>query len=217
MSCEVFTRSLSIAEKNQITTLNFFGGEPLVNPQFCLMLQTALKRNFSLILATNCRPLAVDKFLTKFLDLTKQYRERITIVTARDKFHLRYFDPAEVVTRLRNESYNVTVNDYSDHTVLLSEYNASNRELRKLDTHFSCCEASWRGYLGVLPDGGWTICPVSLETFGNVFTNSLEEILQFKRGLSLRYKEGCTRCLKDFKDFRKEFETVGHTQNNTVS
>ena len=216
MSWEVFTQSVSIAEESQITSLNFFGGEPLLNPQFFPMLQTALEKKFSLILATNCRPLAKKEFLTKFLDITKQYKERIVVVTARDKFHLRYFDPAEIINRLRNESYNVTVNDYSDHTVLLSEYNANNRELRQLDTHFSCCKASGTDYLGVLPEGGWTICPVSLETFGNIFTNSLEEILQFKRGLSLHYEEGCTKCVKDFKYFRKEFETIRDTKERTV-
>ena len=212
MSWGVFTQSLAIAEKSQIPTLNFFGGEPLLNPQFFPMLQTTLENSLSLTLATNCRPLVKEGFLTKFLDVTKQYKERIVIVTARDKFHLQFFDPVEIINRLRSESYEVVVNDYSNHTVLLSEYNANNRELRKLNTRFSCCRASRPDYLGVLPDGGWTICPASLEAFGNIFVNSLEEIVEFKRGLSLHYEEGCTECLKDFKDFRKEFETNRSTR-----
>ena len=113
--------------------------------------------------------------------------------------------PAEFQDRLEN--VDVVVQDYPNHTVALTEYNANNQELRKLNTHGSCCEFSWTDYLGVLPDGGWTICPASLEAFGNIFANSLEEIIEFKRGLSLHYEEGCTECLKDFKDFRKEFET----------
>ena len=212
MPWDVFTQSLAIAEKSQIATLNFFGGEPSLNPQFFPMLQTALEKKFPLILATNCRPFVKKVFLTKFLDVTKQYKERIVIVTARDEFHLRFFDPVEIINCLRSERYKVVVNDYSNYTVLLSEYNANNRELRKLDTRFSCCKASWTDYLGVLPDGGWTICPASLEAFGNIFANSLREIVEFKRGLSLHCEEGCTDCLKDFKDFRKEFETVRATK-----
>ena len=207
MSWDVFTKSVEIAKESQIPTLNFFGGEPLLNPHFFLMLQTTLKNSFSLILATNCRPLAKEGVFTKFLHVTKQYKERIVIVTASDKFHLQFFDPAEIISRLRSESYEVVVQDYSNHTVALSEYNANNQELRKLNTRWSCCEASWTDYLGVLPDGGWTICPASLEAFGNIFANSLEEMVEFKRGLSLHYEEGCTECLKDFKDFRIEFET----------
>jgi MoaA/NifB/PqqE/SkfB family radical SAM enzyme len=207
MSWDVFTQSVAIAKKRQIPKLNFFGGEPLLNPQFFPMLQTTLENSFFLILATNCRPLAKEGFLTKFLDITKQYKERIVVVTARDKFHLQFFDPAEIINRLRSEGYEVLVQDYSNHTVALSEYNANNQELRKLNTRWSCCEASWTDYLGVLPDGGWTICPPSLEAFGNIFSDSLEEIIEFKRGLSFHYEEGCTECLKDFKDFRKKFET----------
>ncbi len=207
MSWDVFTRSVAIAKKNQIPTLNFFGGEPLLNPQFFSMLQKTLGSNLSLILATNCRPLVKDGFITKFLDVTKHYKERIVIVTARDKFHLQFFDPEEIVNRLRSERYEVVVSDYSNHTVALSEYNSKNQELQKLDTHWSCCEANWTDYLGVLPDGGWTICPPSLEAFGNIFSDSLGEIVEFKRRLPLQYEKGCTECLKDFKGFRKEFET----------
>ncbi len=216
MSWDVFTQSVAIAQECRIRTLNFFGGEPLLNPQFFPMLQTTLKNNLSLILATNCRPLAKEGVFTKFLDATKQYQEHIVIVTARDKFHLQFFDPAEIVNRLRSESYEVVVNDYSNHTVLLSEYNANNRELRKLNTRFSCCAASWTDYLGVLPDGRWTICPASLEAFGNIFSNSLEEIVKFKQGLPLRYNKGCTECLRDFKGYRKEFEAGGTIRGENV-
>lgn len=206
MSWDVFTQSVAIAKESQIPTLNFFGGEPLLNPQLFPMLQTTLENNLSLILATNCRPLAQEGFLTKFLGVTNQYKERIVVVTARDKFHLQFFDPAQVINHLRSESYEVVVDDYSNHTVLLSEYNANNQELRKLNTSFSCCKAGWTDYLGVLPDGGWTICPASLEAFGNIFANSLRKIVKFKRGLSMHYEKGCTECLRDFKEFRKEFQ-----------
>ena len=105
MSWDIFIRSLAIAEKSKIPTLNFFGGEPLLNPQFFPMLITTLENNLSLILATNCRPLVKEGFFTKFLDATRQYKERITIVTARDKFHLQFFNPAEVIKRLQKEGY----------------------------------------------------------------------------------------------------------------
>ncbi len=205
MSWDVFNQSVAIAEKSQIPTVNLFGGEPLLNPRFFPMLRRALDKGLSLILATNCRPLEREALLAKFLDATKQDKERIVIVTARDKFHLQFFDPVQIISRLRAQNYEVVVNDYSNHTVLLSEYNVDNRKLRKMNTSFSCCNASWTDYLGVLPDGGWTICPASLEAFGNIFSNSLEEIVEFKRRLSLRYEEGCTECLKDFKRFRKAF------------
>jgi organic radical activating enzyme len=206
MSWDVFTQSVAIAQEEQIPTLNFFGGEPLLNPRIFSMLQTTLEKGLSLILATNCYPLVKEEFFLKFLDVTKQYKESIAIFTARDKFHLRFFDPEETVNHLRHESYNVVVEDYSNHAAILTEYNTNNKELRTLNTNGSCCEASWKDNLGVLPDGGWTICPPSLEAFGNIFTNSLHEIIDFKRGLPLRYVEGCTECLKDFKDFKKKFE-----------
>ena len=100
----------------------------------------------------------------------------------------------------------MVVQDYSNYAVALTEYNTNNQELRNLNTRESCYEASWTDYLGVLPDGGWTICPPLLEAFGNIFYNSLGEIVEFKRRLPLRYEEGYTECLKDFKDFRKEFK-----------
>jgi hypothetical protein len=102
----------------------------------------------------------------------------------------------------------VVVNDYSNHTVLLSEFNANKQELQKLNSRFSCCGNKRTDQLGVLPNGGWTICPPSLISFGDIFSDDLEEIIEFKSGLPLRYKEGCTECLKNFKDFRKEFETI---------
>jgi hypothetical protein len=58
----------------------------------------------------------------------------------------------------------------------------------------------------VLPDGGWQICPSYLEAFGDIFSDDLEEITEFRRGLPLRYDEGCTKCLKFFKGFHQEFE-----------
>jgi MoaA/NifB/PqqE/SkfB family radical SAM enzyme len=207
MSWDVFTKSVEIAKESQIPTLNFFGGEPLLNPHFFMMLQTALENSLDLMVATNSRPLAKDEFFAEFLDVTKQYKERMVIFTPRDKFHLKFFDPAEVINRLRKERYNIVVQYGCDHTVVLSEHNVPNQELLKLNTRGSCCKLSWTDYLGVLPEGGWTICPASLEAFGNIFSDSLEEITEFKRELPLRYEEGCTECLKDFKGFRKEFET----------
>ena len=206
MPWDVFKQSVAIAKENQIATLNFFGGEPLLNPLFSIMLQTALENGFFVILATNCRPFAEKRLFTKFLNITKHSKRSIQIVTARDKFHLEYFDPVEIINNLKVENYEVVVNDYSNHTILLSEHNVHNQELQKLDTNFSCCKDSWTDYLGVLPDGGWTICPPSLEAFGNIFSDSLGEITRFKRGLSLNYEAGCTECLKDFKDFRRKFE-----------
>ena len=100
MSWDVFTQSVAIAKESRIPTLNFFGGEPLLNPQFFPMLQTTLKNSLSLILATNCRPLAKEGVFIRFLHVTKQYKERIVIVTARDKFHLQFFDPVEIINRL---------------------------------------------------------------------------------------------------------------------
>jgi MoaA/NifB/PqqE/SkfB family radical SAM enzyme len=209
MSWDVFARSLKIAKDIQIPTLNFFGGEPLLNPEVFPMIQLALENNFSLILATNCRPLEKESFFTKFLAVTSEYKENITLVTARDRFHLKYFDPEEVTNRLRDESYQVQVNDYSNHSVVVSEYNAHVKELYKLDTRFSCCSGSWTDYIGVLPDGGWTICPASIEAFGNIFSNSMEEIVNYKRGLPIHYDQGCTECLKDFKKFREDFVLRG--------
>ena len=212
MSWDVFTKSVAIAEESEIPTLNFFGGEPLLNPLVFRMLRTGLENGFSLMLATNCRPLAKERFLTKFLDVTKPYKERIVIHTANDEFHLKFFDPVVIIDRLRSESYEVVVQNYSDHTVALSKYNANNQELRKLNIHWCCCAHSWTDYVGVLPNGEWTICPPSLEAFGNVFSDSLKGILKFKSGLQLRFEEGCSECLKEFPEFRRRFETRRFTK-----
>ncbi len=208
MSQDVFRRSLSIAEENQIRTVNFFGGEPLVNPLALEMLQETMKRDLSLMLATNCRPLAGEDYFLRFLDVTREFRRRILILTTRDRFHLKFFDPIAVISRLNREGYQVMVNSYSDEVVAISEYNAANHALRKLDTSFSCCKSAWTDYLGILPDGAWTICPPSLEPFGNIFANSLQELVTFKRGLPFQFKEGCTECMKDFKGFHREFEAA---------
>jgi MoaA/NifB/PqqE/SkfB family radical SAM enzyme len=206
MPWDVFVRSLEIAKNNQIPALNFFGGEPLLNPQVFPMIQLTLENNLSLVLSTNCRPFEKEDFFTQFMEITRESKKNLMIVTARDRFHLRFFDPKQVINRLQEENYEVQVNEYSNHNVLLSEHNAHVQELNKIDTCFSCCGGSWTDHVGVLPDGGWTICPPSLECFGNIFTQSLEEIINFKRRLPLRYKEGCTACLKDFGDFQREFK-----------
>ena len=212
MSWDVFDQSLAIAKKTKIPKLNFFGGEPLLNPRFFPMLQTALNNKLDLILATNCRLLAKEEFFTEFIGITKQQKEHIVIITSRDRFHLQFFDPAETVKRLLSESYKVVVNNWSDYSVLLSEYNANNEELQKLDTNFACCNHNRIDYLGVLPDGGWQICPSYLEAFGDIFSDDLEEITEFRRGLPLRYDEGCTKCLKFFKGFHQEFEAYKATK-----
>ena len=206
MSWDVFTRSLDIAKESQIPILNFFGGEPLVNPHFFMMLQKALENGFDVIIATNCRPLAKEDCLTEFLDITKQYKDRCRIITSRDRFHLQFFDPTEIVEILRNQNYKVVVNSWSDYSILLSEKNANNIELQTLNTSFSCCNYSWTDYIGVLPDGGWQICPPYLKGFGNIFCDSFEEITEFRRGLILPYQKGCTECLKLFNTIHEEFE-----------
>jgi MoaA/NifB/PqqE/SkfB family radical SAM enzyme len=206
MPWDVFKRSVAIALENRILTLNFFGGEPLLNPLFFSMLQTALESGLSMMLATNCRPLAEEEFIRRFLDITQDYKKHIVIITARDKFHIRFFDPLETINRLRRERYEVVMNNYSDYTVLLSEFNVNKLEIRKLNTRFSCCRDKWTDHLGVLPNGEWTICPPSLEPFGDIFSSKIEEIIKFKNGLPLRYKDGCSVCLKDFQEFHRRFE-----------
>jgi hypothetical protein len=207
MSEAVFQKALDVASANKISRLNYFGGEPLLNPLFFPMLNVALERGFSLILATNCWPLSDRTFFARFQECTQRYREKIVIVTANDHFHLKHFDPESVIAGLRGEGYQLVVNDYSDYTVARTEHNAHNPELDNLNTEFSCCKASWTDYLGVLPDGNWTICPASLEPFGSIFSNVMQDVIEFKRSLPLRYSDGCSRCLQDFKSFRLQFDS----------
>jgi MoaA/NifB/PqqE/SkfB family radical SAM enzyme len=206
MSWNVFSRSVLIATEVRIPTLNFFGGEPLLNPRILDMVRMALGSGFSLMLATNCRPLHNKKLFEEFIEITCQYKDRITIFTARDRFHLQIYDPVAIVGRLLRESYKVEIQDYANHAVTLSEHNANNTELWKMNTNWSCCGKSWTDYLGILPDGGWTICPPSLVPFGDIFSNSIKEITEFKRELPLRYQAGCTECLKDFKNYQLIFQ-----------
>jgi hypothetical protein len=98
------------------------------------------------------------------------------------------------------------VNDWSDRSILINDRNSTNEDFKDLDTNFSCCNYTWMEFLGVLPDGGWQICPPYLEPFGNIFTDSLADVAKFRNGLNLHYKEGCTECLKYFKDYHLEFE-----------
>jgi organic radical activating enzyme len=130
MPWPVFTRSLELAKANYISKINFFGGEPLVNPDILSMLQKTLEDEFSLILATNCRPLINKEFYSKFISITNQYKNNIVIITARDSFHLKFFDPTDIINQLRKDDYEIIVQDYSDHIVALSEYNSNRPELR---------------------------------------------------------------------------------------
>ncbi len=54
--------------------------------------------------------------------------------------------------------------------------------------------------------------PTITEAFGNIFVNSLGEIVEFKRRLPLRYEDGCPECLKDFREFHRRFEAIRATK-----
>ena len=207
MALEGVDRYVSIAREAGIRTLNFFGGEPLLNPDFFGMLETALRDDFSIILATNLLPLANQRIFTRFDAIAGPHRERITIVTANDRFHRRFFDPAETIQRLLDFGYLVRVNDYAERSVAITEYNSGHPELAGLNHAFTCCGGKWTDYMGVPPDGGWTICPASIEGFGDVAAQDLAEMTRFKRSLPLRYQGGCTECLKDFREFHRRFDT----------
>jgi MoaA/NifB/PqqE/SkfB family radical SAM enzyme len=206
MLWHVFMKSLEQATKNKIKKINFFGGEPLINPKILPMLQETLEHEFSLILATNCRPLENKELYSEFLDTTQKYKKNIVIVTARDSFHLRFFDPTDIIKQLRKDNYEVVVQDYSNHVVALSKYNINNPGLQNISTNWSCCQANWTDYVGILPDGGWTICPPSLEVFGNIFSHNLEDILKFKHELVFQNEKGCSECLKEFQNYHERFE-----------
>ncbi|XUX01028.1 MAG: radical SAM protein [Dehalogenimonas sp.] len=208
MPWEVFQQSMALSQKSGINKLNFFGGEPLLNPSFFKMTESALENGFSLIVTTNCRPLEDIVTMAKFVELTEKYKERLIIITARDKFHLKFYDPLAVVNLLRGQGYSVTVDDYSDRTIALTEFNIWNRGLEGLDPGYSCCKGEWTDFLGILPDGSWTLCPPSIKPFGSVFTQSLDEMIEFKKGLVFNSSGGCTVCLKDFKRFKEEFERL---------
>ncbi len=158
-----------------------------------------------MIIATNCRLLDRKSTLDKFIEITERHKEKIVIVTAIDKFHLQFFDPSGIIALLKKKSYQLVVNEYADKTIAISKYNAGNPNLNHIDTRFTCCNAKPNSYLGVLPDGSWTICPASIEAFGNIFVNSLSEITRFKEKLPLNYAKGCTECLKDFAYFHRYF------------
>ncbi len=206
MSLDVFNKAVAIAKESKIPTLNFFGGEPLINPQIMAMLRKAIEDKFDLLIATNCQPLSNEHRFIEFLDATRHYTQHIAVLVAKDRFHLEFFDPSEVVDRLLEEGYKVSIQDYSNHTVALSEHNMSRLELYELNTYWSCCDAKWTDYVGILPNGAWTICPPSLEPFGNIFINSLADILDFKKGILFQNDRGCQECLKHFEMFKQRFE-----------
>ena len=206
MSQEIFNRSILIAQEENIPIINFFGGEPLLNPEIISMVKTATETDALILIATNLRPLENQNKFAEFLKVSQKHAQRIHIITSRDKFHLQFYDPIEIINHLKSENINVIINDYSDSSILLSEFNETKKELHEINTNFCCCNHKGTENIGILPDGSWTICPPSLEPFGNIYSHSLKEIVRFKLSLSLRYQDGCTECLKDFPFFRKQFE-----------
>lgn len=64
--------------------MNFFGGEPFINPDCLDTLESALGAGMSLILATNCYFLADDRVRDRFLEISRGYRDKISITVGDD-------------------------------------------------------------------------------------------------------------------------------------
>lgn len=206
MSLDVFEKSLEIAKKNNITKLTFFGGEPFINGEIFQMLNSALKNNFELIIATNGYFLSNDRISEEFYELTRTFKNKILITIGSDQYHKKYFDPAMVAGQLKANGYTVLLQDYCDEVLIISEYNQDKKNLRATTTGFSSCEGGKYHSVGVLPNGDWTICPPSLIEFGNIANIDLNQLLSFKENLPFKCEQGCTACLKDFNSYRQEFK-----------
>ena len=122
MSWDVFARSIVIVEENKIHMLNFFGGEPLLNPQFFPMLQTTLEKNLYLILATNCRRFEKEELFTELLDKKFIYEAKGNVFIFSDVRFIK-FHPSYIIRKLveRYHIQEISLNEYITHLKLLTE------------------------------------------------------------------------------------------------
>lgn len=209
MSLEVFEKSIDIAKNNNITKLNFFGGEPFINSEIFNMLGYALKNDFDLIIATNGYFLNNDKFFKMFYEVTHKYKNKIVLNIGYDKYHRKYFDPINAANILEDNGYSVLLQDYCDEFLIITENNKDKVNLGPTtNSSINCCENGKYHSVGVLPNGSWTICPPSLIEFGNIYNIDLLDLLNFKQNLPFKCDQGCTLCLKDFNDYNKDFRKI---------
>jgi hypothetical protein len=207
MPWETFARSLEIAAAAGIGKLNFFGGEPLINPACLDMMDRALGDGFDLILATNAYYLSDPRIRDRFLAITGERRSRVSITVGSDEFHLARFDPVPVVAGLRDLGYEAILQDYGNGHLILTELNRRRLgDVARFDSRMCCCAEGAENHIGILPDGSWALCPPSTLGFGSISTIALEELTAFKAGLDFDYSGGCTLCLASFARYRAAFE-----------
>jgi hypothetical protein len=205
MSFEVFKDSIRIAISNNIKKLNFFGGEPFMNPLIFEMISYVLNFNFTIQINTNCRILYSSKYFDKFVAIVGNHKKNVIIRTSRDKYHLEKFDPLPVIAKLSNLGFETRINTYCDDSVLLSPNN-----IDKLDsytnTDFSCCGKTGNPSPAILPDGSWTLCVASLIPFTNIYSLTYTDLLSFTSTLNIQSSISCTECLKKFPEYRKSLD-----------
>lgn len=206
MSWQVFLKSIKIAKKHGIKNLVFYGGEPTINPNFFSMLETVLMQDFFAFLLTNGFIFSNEKILNRFIKKFRKRKDAMAINISNDKFHRKFFDPKVVINKLR-EIFKVEEVTYSDYKIALTDLNVSMLpKLKNLDfEEFNCCNYGKVNNIGILPDGSWTVCFPYIKPFGNINTHTLQQILDFKSKLKIQCHNGCTRCLKDFDKFHRQF------------
>ena len=201
----VFNRGLVIAREYDISQLNFFGGEPLLNPHFFPMLAAALEQGYQVLLNTNCYLLSRAEVFTEFCHTAGSYTKSIQINTSADRYHLQVFNPYPVVDRLQAKGFPVYVNTYTNQSIILTTHNRSRKKLFT-DTSLCCCFGSGINHPGILPDGSWTLCSPSLLEFSNINQLALGALLDFSRSLCIPPNRSCTVCLKKFPVYRKKLK-----------
>lgn len=207
MPFDVFLKAIEIARSSNISKVNLFGGEPFIHKDILKMVKRCIESNFSLVIATNGYWLSKNENYKIFREITENAVNRITFSIGNDKYHREYFDPKEIIIRLKNDNYCVATPECNDNMLIISEKNKYIIDVEKaLNNRTTCCANGLLNQIGVLPNGSWTICPPSLIEYGNVDTTELKTLCNYKEMISLKCQEGCSKCLKEIEVARIGFD-----------
>ena len=92
------------------------------------MIDAALSEGYEISLATNCKVLSASDKFNRFIEAVGERKEKMRIITTRDKYHLKTFDPEDVIERLKACGLEVSVNYYANNSLIITEYNRENKK-----------------------------------------------------------------------------------------
>jgi organic radical activating enzyme len=169
MPLGIFMKAIEIAKTNKIAKINLFGGEPFMNRNILKMIEMCIDNNFPVIIATNGYWLSKSANYDSFRKLTQKVVNKILFSIGNDEYHRVFYDPNEVISRLKNDNYSVTAPECNDEMLIITEHNKDIIDIGMAKNNkTTCCADGLLNQIGVLPNGSWTICPPSLIEYGNI-------------------------------------------------